>query len=135
MAKAFMNRTNRTDTCGDANNKALAHCVSRELFVQCPEKEKNKTNTDCEKLFEFAKSCPAYPFGRHGKRGKGGKGGKGGKRGENGERIDGEKNGRQKDAKNGANSASANRQSNNKGGPSTNNNKANSGSKPAEKRN
>lgn len=66
MVESQKKRTNRTDTCGDGLNKVIAHCIARELFIQCPESEKNTTNENCTKLFDFAKSCPAYPFFGHG---------------------------------------------------------------------
>lgn len=161
MVEAFKNKTNHTDPCGNALNKAIAHCIEHELFVQCPEAEKNTTNANCTKLFDFAKSCPAYPFfghghgkcdkggksGEHGKQG--GKGGKSGEQGKQGGKPEG-KNGKQKDntaapasgtnppAANGANPASGNTQSkgnqasNNKGNQASNN-KGNQAAKPTEK--
>ena len=73
MVEKMKTATGRADTCGDALNKVIGHCIARELFLQCPESEKDlKTNPKCTQLFDFAKTCEAYPFfGHRGNCGKG----------------------------------------------------------------
>jgi hypothetical protein len=140
MLEEFKKKTNRTDSCGNGINMALAKCVSHELFVQCPDNLKNATNPDCAKLFEFAKTCPAYPFHKHGhcNKGKGGKSGEGEKGGKSSEgRGKGQKGGSNTDAPaSNANPPAANTQSKDKqtnGKPAEKGSQANG--KPADKGN
>jgi hypothetical protein len=75
MLEKLKEKEANAEKCESVQNLVMKHCLSRQLFFNCPVKT---TSAKCSEYEEFGKNCPMFPYvgGPHGSGKRGGKAGK-----------------------------------------------------------